>query len=66
MYNPALSAYRNLPIAKDTSKPKGKSFGLLSRDKTATRPVSGSKQPRERVAEYVMDIRKEREKLKNG
>ena len=56
MYNFAGTAYRNLPISKDTPKKSGKSFGLLSRNATTTQPVSTNKQPRERVADYVMEI----------
>lgn len=66
MYNFAPTAYRNLPIAKDTPQKSNKSFGLLARNGTPKQQVSTNKQPRERVADYVMEIRREREKLKNG
>ena len=66
MYDFGKAAHRNLPIVKDTPKKTGKSFGLLSRDNTTTQPSVKDKQPRERIADYVMDIRREREKLKNG
>ena len=66
MYNIASSAYRNLPMTKKiVSKPKG-AFGLLSRN-SEPKPVDDrNKEARERVAEYVEEIRKEREKLRNG
>jgi len=46
-------------------KPK-RSFGLLSRDSEPKPADDRNKEARERVAEYVMEIRKEREKLRNG
>jgi len=66
MYNIASSAYKNLPVTKEImTKPK-RSFGLLSRD-SESKPVDDrNKEARERVAEYVEEIRKEREKLRNG
>lgn len=66
MYNIASSAYRNLPMTrKIMDKPK-RSFGLLSRNVEATPTDDRNKEARERVAEYVEEIRKEREKLRNG
>jgi len=66
MYNIAASAYRNLPMTrKIMDKPK-RSFGLLSRDSEPKPADDRNKEARERVAEYVMEIRKEREKLRNG
>jgi hypothetical protein len=66
MYDFGKMAHRNLPMVKEAPKKTGKSFGLLSRNSTTTQPVDKDKQPRERVADYVMEIRREREKLKNG
>lgn len=66
MYDFGKTAYRNLPITKDAPKKTGKSFGLLSRNGPTKEPVAKNKQPRERIADYVMEIRREREKLKNG
>jgi hypothetical protein len=66
MYDIARSAYRNMPVSKDTPKKTTKSFGLLSRNSVAESPMPESKDPRQRVADYVAEIRREREKLKNG
>jgi hypothetical protein len=66
MYNQAANAYRNLPIMDNKQKKSSKSFGLLSRNSETKQVNDGPKGPKERVAEYVMEIRKEREKLKNG
>lgn len=66
MYDFGKAAYRNLPVAKEQPSKTGKSFGLLSRNGQAKEPVAKNKQPRERIADYVMEIRREREKLKNA
>lgn len=66
MYNIAFTAHRNIPIANQTPKKNKTTFGLLSRNVEPAEPAPKDKSPRDRVAEYVMEIRKEREKLKNG
>ena len=64
MFNPALKAYRNLqvPTNKTTSKPSG---GLLARNMTPKNNTS-TMDPRQRVANYVAEIRKVRQGLNNG
>lgn len=66
MYNIASTAHRNIPIAKQTPKKNRTTFGLLSRNAEPMESAPKDKSPRERVAEYVMEIRKERERLRNG
>lgn len=66
MYNIASTSYRNLPIQAQAPKKSRESFGLLSRNAEPKMAEPKDKTPRERVAEYVMEIRKEREKLRNG
>jgi len=66
MYNVASMAYRNLPISNQESTKSRETSGLLSRKIEPKKVEAKEKTPRERVAEYVMEIRKEREKLKNG
>ena len=66
MYNPAANAYRNLTARKENQKKPSKSFGLLARNSETKPANTGPKDVKDRVAEYVMEIRTEREKLKNG
>jgi hypothetical protein len=65
MYNAGLSAYRNLPQKKQ-AKPVQKSFGLLARSEPREKPTMNNQSQLDKIAEYVSQIRKEREKLKNG
>lgn len=64
MYNAGIIAYRNLPTKKQ-SAPVRKSTGLLSRAEMRPKPAESQSQL-DKIAEYVSQIRKEREKLKNG
>lgn len=66
MYNVASMAYRNLPISNQATTKSRETSGLLSRKIEPKKVEAKEKTPRERVAEYVMEIRKEREKLRNG
>lgn len=66
MYNVASMAYRNLPISNKATTKSRETSGLLSRKIEPKKVEAKEKTPRERVAEYVMEIRKEREKLRNG
>jgi hypothetical protein len=64
MFNPALKAYRNLQIPTDKTPTKS-SGGLLARGATPKKDTS-SMDPRQRVANYVAEIRKARQGLNNG
>lgn len=66
MYDIARSSYRNIPVQKETPKKVTKSFGLLSRNSVSETPMQDNKDPRQRVADYVAEIRREREKLRNA
>jgi len=67
MYNTALKAYVNLPLPRAKAKKQDDTtMGLLSR---GPRPKNQSKkselEPRQRIANYVMEIRNGRQELKN-
>tara|TARA_A100001515_G_scaffold112344_1_gene93489 strand:- start:14631 stop:14831 length:201 start_codon:yes stop_codon:yes gene_type:complete len=66
MYNAGFKAYKNLQIPKQKKQPV-QSTGLLSRSPSMPQQNTNDKlEPRERIAKYVMEIRKARQELKNG
>tara|TARA_X000001388_G_scaffold50573_1_gene36558 strand:+ start:789 stop:995 length:207 start_codon:yes stop_codon:yes gene_type:complete len=67
MYNTAFKAYANLPLPRtEAKKQDNTTMGLLSR---GPRPKNQNKksepEPRQRIANYVMEIRNGRRELKN-
>jgi hypothetical protein len=64
MFNPALKAYRNLQTPSE-DKPKKPTGGLLARGMTPKKDTNNM-EPRDRIANYVAEIRKVRQGLKNG
>lgn len=64
MFNPALKAYRNLQMPTDKTSTKPNS-GLLARGKAPKKDTT-TMEPRQRVANYVAEIRKVRQGLNNG
>ena len=64
MFNAAMKAYKNLQVP--TNKAPAKSTGGLLARNTAPKQTTDNSDPRQRVANYVAEIRKLRQGLNNG
>lgn len=64
MFNPAVKAYKNIRMPKEKSNPTN-SGGLLARE-VKQKQDTKTLDPQKRIANYVLEIRKARQGLKNG
>ena len=67
MMNQAKKAYLNInKYIKDDALPTEKTTGLLGRNKKKTDMQQGPREPKERMARLVKDIRNARMEIRNG
>ncbi|QBQ72443.1 hypothetical protein CRP1_gp34 [Roseobacter phage CRP-1] len=65
MYNVGFQTMNNLVLPREEKTQQETSMGLLARN-MPSKPKTGEQQVRQRVANYVSQIRKARMELKNG